>query len=175
MAMAPALNTQSMLVIHLQSWPSLSPCQRSLQFSRNVQTSNGGEKQHLLRRRGVSRHDESRGLCVRAIGEMNEDMDRDRKLLSQHHEIRVCINKTCRKSGSLETLDFIRSLAPPNVTVESCSCIGKNNSTFSSSSSSSWIFTQKSLACVVPPVLIVCYCWTSRMGMGLHFKAPPSY
>lgn len=139
--MAPALNTQSMVVIHLQSWPSLSQCQRSLQFSRNVQTSNGGEKQHLLRRRGVSRHDESRGLCVRAIGEMNEDMDRDRKLLSQHHEIRVCINKTCRKSGSLETLDFIRSLAPPNVTVESCSCIGKKNSTSSSSSSSSWILT----------------------------------
>ena len=73
----------------------------------------------------MSRPDEPRGLCVRAIGEMNEDMDRDRKLLLQHHEIRVCINKTCRKSGSLETLDFIRSLAPPNVTVESCSCIGK--------------------------------------------------
>lgn len=41
------------------------------------------------------------------------------------HEIRVCINTTCKKSGSLETLDVIRSLAPPNVTVESCSCLGK--------------------------------------------------
>lgn len=47
------------------------------------------------------------------------------KLREQQHEIRVCINRTCRKSGSLETLEVIRSLAPPNVTVESCSCIGK--------------------------------------------------
>lgn len=43
----------------------------------------------------------------------------------QQHEIRVCINKSCRKKGSLETLDVMRSLAPPNVTVESCGCIGK--------------------------------------------------
>jgi len=50
--------------------------------------------------------------------------DREQKLREQQHEIRVCINKACRKSGSLETLDVMRSLAPPNVKVESCGCIG---------------------------------------------------
>jgi hypothetical protein len=49
-----------------------------------------------------------------------EEVDRRR---TQHHEIRVCINKTCRRSGSLETLDIIRSLAPPSVTVQSCGCL----------------------------------------------------
>lgn len=59
-------------------------------------------------------------LVVRADAADNQ------KLREQQHEIRVCINKTCRKSGSLEMLDVIRSLAPPNVTVESCSCIGSH-------------------------------------------------
>jgi hypothetical protein len=51
-----------------------------------------------------------------------EEVDRRR---TQHQEIRVCINKTCRRSGSLETLDIIRSLAPPSVTVQSCGCLGE--------------------------------------------------
>ncbi|KAG0584991.1 hypothetical protein KC19_3G249100 [Ceratodon purpureus] len=68
------------------------------------------------RRRGSSRASGIRADARR---------DSEQHMRDQQHEIRVCINKTCRKSGSLETLDVIRSLAPPNVTVESCSCIGK--------------------------------------------------
>lgn len=65
---------------------------------------------------------------ARAVGKNSivstERDERARKSLEKNHEIRICINKTCRKSGSLETLEVFRSLAPPNVTVESCGCIG---------------------------------------------------
>lgn len=44
---------------------------------------------------------------------------------SRNLEIRVCSNKACRKSGSIQTLDVIKSLAPANVSVESCGCLGK--------------------------------------------------
>lgn len=71
--------------------------------------------------RGGKRRGSSRSFGIRA----DASRDREQMMQAQHHEIRVCINKTCRRSGSLETLDVIRSLAPPNVTVESCSCIGK--------------------------------------------------
>ncbi|KAL2635601.1 hypothetical protein R1flu_007080 [Riccia fluitans] len=40
------------------------------------------------------------------------------------HEIRVCTNRSCRQLGSLQTLDVLRSLAPANVAVESCGCLG---------------------------------------------------
>ncbi|KAG0598682.1 hypothetical protein M758_12G093400 [Ceratodon purpureus] len=71
-------------------------------------------------RRG-RRHGSSRASGIRAAARR----DSEQHMREQQHEIRVCINKTCRKSGSLETLDVIRSLASPNMTVESCSCIGK--------------------------------------------------
>ncbi|KAG6552918.1 hypothetical protein Mapa_005574 [Marchantia paleacea] len=41
------------------------------------------------------------------------------------HEIKVCTQKACRKSGSLQTLDVLRSLAPSDVAVDSCGCLGK--------------------------------------------------
>lgn len=44
---------------------------------------------------------------------------------SRNLEIRVCSNKACRKSGSIQTLDVIKSLAPANVSVESCGCLGE--------------------------------------------------
>ena len=40
-------------------------------------------------------------------------------------EIRVCTHRTCRKSGSLHTLDILQDLASPNITVQSCGCLGK--------------------------------------------------
>lgn len=43
---------------------------------------------------------------------------------SSCREIRVCVNKACTRSGSRETLNFITGLAPPNVKVESCGCLG---------------------------------------------------
>ncbi|KAL3689711.1 hypothetical protein R1sor_016020 [Riccia sorocarpa] len=39
-------------------------------------------------------------------------------------EIRVCTNRSCRRLGSLQTLDVLRSLAPPGVAVEPCGCLG---------------------------------------------------
>lgn len=41
------------------------------------------------------------------------------------YELRVCTNRTCRKSGSLQTLELLKGLASPNVTVESCGCLGR--------------------------------------------------
>ena len=69
---------------------------------------------------GGRRSGSSRVFGIRA----DASRDSEQKRREEHHEIRVCINKTCRKMGSLETLDLIRSLAPSNVTVDSCSCIG---------------------------------------------------
>jgi hypothetical protein len=82
--------------------------------------SSSGDLRFCNGERGGKRRGFSRSFGIRA----DASRDREQKMREQHHEIRVCINKTCRKSGSLETLDVIRSLAPPNVTVESCSCIG---------------------------------------------------
>lgn len=41
------------------------------------------------------------------------------------YELRVCTNRTCRKNGSLQTLELLRGLASPNVSVESCGCLGR--------------------------------------------------
>ncbi|KAI4304530.1 hypothetical protein MLD38_040026 [Melastoma candidum] len=40
-------------------------------------------------------------------------------------EVRVCTNRTCRKQGSLETFHTLTSLAPPEVTVRTCGCLGR--------------------------------------------------
>eukprot|EP00250_Pteridium_aquilinum_P008685 c18132_g1_i1 orf=38-622(+) len=41
------------------------------------------------------------------------------------YELRICTNRTCRKSGSLQTLEILRGLASPNIAVESCGCLGR--------------------------------------------------
>ncbi|MCO5590870.1 hypothetical protein L7F22_044845 [Adiantum nelumboides] len=41
------------------------------------------------------------------------------------YELRVCTNRTCRKSGSLQTLELLKGLASPKVSVESCGCLGR--------------------------------------------------
>ncbi|KAL2649164.1 hypothetical protein AAZX31_05G234000 [Glycine max] len=40
-------------------------------------------------------------------------------------EIRVCTNRTCRRQGSFQTLETLSGLAPPNVAVKSCGCLGR--------------------------------------------------
>ncbi|KAI5081823.1 hypothetical protein GOP47_0001566 [Adiantum capillus-veneris] len=41
------------------------------------------------------------------------------------YELRVCTHRTCRKSGALQTLELLKGLASPNVSVESCGCLGR--------------------------------------------------
>ncbi|XP_030938780.1 uncharacterized protein LOC115963767 isoform X2 [Quercus lobata] len=50
-----------------------------------------------------------------------ERKEREREI----SEIRVCTNRTCRRQGSLETLETLLALAPPNLTVKSCGCLGR--------------------------------------------------
>lgn len=40
-------------------------------------------------------------------------------------EIRICTNRTCRRQGSLQTLETFTGLAPPNLAVKSCGCLGR--------------------------------------------------
>ncbi|XP_028772680.1 tetratricopeptide repeat protein 1-like [Neltuma alba] len=44
---------------------------------------------------------------------------------AEQQEIRVCTNRTCRKQGSFQTLETLSGLAPPNVAVKPCGCLGK--------------------------------------------------
>ncbi|XP_047315894.1 uncharacterized protein LOC124919644 [Impatiens glandulifera] len=39
-------------------------------------------------------------------------------------EIRVCVNRTCRRQGSLETFQVISGIAPPDISVKTCGCLG---------------------------------------------------
>ncbi|XP_004503241.1 uncharacterized protein [Cicer arietinum] len=43
----------------------------------------------------------------------------------QLQEIRVCTNRTCRRQGSFQTLETLSGIAPPNVAVKSCGCLGR--------------------------------------------------
>ncbi|XP_042501217.1 uncharacterized protein LOC122079053 isoform X2 [Macadamia integrifolia] len=40
-------------------------------------------------------------------------------------EFRVCVNRTCRRQGSRETLEILSGLAPADVSVNSCGCLGR--------------------------------------------------
>ncbi|XP_059647193.1 uncharacterized protein LOC132293659 [Cornus florida] len=40
-------------------------------------------------------------------------------------EIRVCLNRACRRQGSMETLQTLSGIAPPDVSVRSCGCLGR--------------------------------------------------
>ncbi|XVE57193.1 hypothetical protein DITRI_Ditri04bG0072100 [Diplodiscus trichospermus] len=43
----------------------------------------------------------------------------------QLEEIRVCTNRTCRRQGSMQTLHTLTALAPPDISVKSCGCLGR--------------------------------------------------
>lgn len=40
-------------------------------------------------------------------------------------ELRVCTNRTCRKQGSFQILETLTALAPPQLRVTPCSCLGR--------------------------------------------------
>lgn len=40
-------------------------------------------------------------------------------------ELRVCTNRTCRKQGSFQILETLTSLAPPQLRVNPCGCLGR--------------------------------------------------
>ncbi|EOY21630.1 Tetratricopeptide repeat-containing protein isoform 2 [Theobroma cacao] len=44
---------------------------------------------------------------------------------AQVEEIRVCTNRTCRRQGSMQTFHILTALAPPDVSVKSCGCLGR--------------------------------------------------
>ncbi|MED6216439.1 hypothetical protein PIB30_007783 [Stylosanthes scabra] len=45
--------------------------------------------------------------------------------MANAQEIRVCTNRTCRRQGSFQTLETLSALAPPNLAVNSCGCLGR--------------------------------------------------
>ncbi|XP_058193768.1 uncharacterized protein LOC131310644 isoform X1 [Rhododendron vialii] len=45
--------------------------------------------------------------------------------ITSTNEIRVCVNRTCRRQGSMETLKTLSGIAPPHVSVNSCGCLGR--------------------------------------------------
>lgn len=47
------------------------------------------------------------------------------RIKAEIQDIRVCTNRTCRRQGSLQTLQTLSALAPPNVSVNSCGCLGR--------------------------------------------------
>ncbi|KAL6183357.1 hypothetical protein ACLB2K_044768 [Fragaria x ananassa] len=46
-------------------------------------------------------------------------------ITSEIQEIRVCTNRSCRRQGSMQTLETITALAPPTVAVKSCGCLNR--------------------------------------------------
>nr|XP_043628898.1 uncharacterized protein LOC122600268 [Erigeron canadensis]XP_043628899.1 uncharacterized protein LOC122600268 [Erigeron canadensis]XP_043628900.1 uncharacterized protein LOC122600268 [Erigeron canadensis] len=40
-------------------------------------------------------------------------------------EIRVCTSKTCRRQGSQDVLQVLTGISPPNISVNSCGCLGR--------------------------------------------------
>ncbi|KAH7277880.1 hypothetical protein KP509_38G013000 [Ceratopteris richardii] len=77
------------------------------------------DSQVVLRRqsRGIFRIIDSGMLPVKA--KMTDEEE------PRQWEVRVCTHRTCRKSGSLDTVELLRGLASPNISVESCGCLGR--------------------------------------------------
>ncbi|KAF3438391.1 hypothetical protein FNV43_RR21153 [Rhamnella rubrinervis] len=50
---------------------------------------------------------------------------RPRRISAEIEEIRVCTNRTCRRQGSFQTLETLTGIAPANVSVKSCGCLGR--------------------------------------------------
>ncbi|KAJ4838490.1 hypothetical protein Tsubulata_012374 [Turnera subulata] len=44
---------------------------------------------------------------------------------AETQEVRVCTNRTCRRQGSMQTLQVLTDLSPPDVSVKSCGCLGR--------------------------------------------------
>ncbi|KAI3503911.1 hypothetical protein L1887_32396 [Cichorium endivia] len=46
-------------------------------------------------------------------------------IAAETKEIRVCTNKPCRRQGSMEILQVLSGINPPNIAVNSCGCLGR--------------------------------------------------
>ncbi|KAK2987585.1 hypothetical protein RJ640_027886 [Escallonia rubra] len=47
------------------------------------------------------------------------------KAAEEAKEIRVCVNRSCRRQGSMDTLQILSGIAPPGIAVTSCGCLGR--------------------------------------------------
>ncbi|XP_077220536.1 tetratricopeptide repeat (TPR)-containing protein [Tasmannia lanceolata] len=47
-----------------------------------------------------------------------------RLIIKSEIEIRVCVNRSCRKQGSRQTLEILSDLAPADISVNSAGCLG---------------------------------------------------
>lgn len=65
----------------------------------------------------LSRPPKCRGFSRAAVGV--------RSLSYELKEVRVCTHRTCRKQGSLQTLETLCGLAPADVNVKTCGCLGR--------------------------------------------------
>ncbi|WOL05347.1 hypothetical protein Cni_G14075 [Canna indica] len=68
-------------------------------------------------------------------------------------EIRVCVNRTCGRQGSRETLAVLSAIAPPRISVLSCGCLGRCGA-------------GPNLA-VIPPGALVGHCGTAAKAAKL--------
>ncbi|GMH14126.1 hypothetical protein Nepgr_015967 [Nepenthes gracilis] len=59
------------------------------------------------------------------IGTCNGRSSRCVKADAAEIEIRVCTNRTCRRQGSVQIRETLSDIAPPNVSVNSCGCLGR--------------------------------------------------
>ncbi|KAK1326830.1 hypothetical protein QJS10_CPA01g00117 [Acorus calamus] len=44
---------------------------------------------------------------------------------SERVEIRICVNRTCRRQGSMDALETLSGIVPAGVSVTSCGCLGR--------------------------------------------------
>ncbi|KAL5983100.1 hypothetical protein ACLOJK_017181 [Asimina triloba] len=63
-------------------------------------------------------------LPYSAFSQSPSDSRRHRRIRAEA-EIRVCVNRSCSRSGSRQTLEILSDLAPPGVSVNSCGCLGR--------------------------------------------------
>ncbi|KAK3041915.1 hypothetical protein RJ639_002197, partial [Escallonia herrerae] len=47
------------------------------------------------------------------------------KAAEEATEIRVCVKRSCRRQGSMDTLQILSGIAPPGIAVTSCGCLGR--------------------------------------------------
>lgn len=59
------------------------------------------------------------------ISTSNVEIKASSKNQGAAEEVRVCTNRTCRRQGSFETVHILSGIAPPNVSVNSCGCLGR--------------------------------------------------
>ncbi|XP_072970576.1 uncharacterized protein [Typha angustifolia] len=64
-------------------------------------------------------------LLVPWLGKKTSKRRKPTTTRAEKLEIRVCVNRTCARQGSRETLAVLSGIAPPAVAVASCGCLGR--------------------------------------------------